>query len=418
MPVDDLWYLRARDPNNTKKRLPSKKHGRGKRWRVRYVDASGEGRERLFERKTDAEAFDLQCRAGVADAVKVDRGERRVTFREYAERWRRSRQTGWAEETVRRMPGNLGGHLYPAFGNRTMRSITLTDVLEWISGEVEDGTALSSIKLYFELLKTIMQAAVIDRVISESPCTSVKLSQVLRGLSRAPKWVPNEDQVLAMVNVVPEQFTAAIWLGAGQGLRLGEVLGMEDGLRCADAEASELHVVQQLRRSKKHGGYCLAPPKSGSSGTIDLDPMVAEVLAAHTKSFPPVAVRLVDTTGPKAVTRSANLLFTGGNGRPLDDSRWSLMWAKWRVAAGWPAEGTFHSLRHFFATTLMSNGVDPQDVQKALRHASLRITLETYVHWLPKRNRPRGVIGTVLSRAATVPQQRGSAGAAVTQRRG
>ncbi|WP_244295191.1 tyrosine-type recombinase/integrase [Micromonospora orduensis] len=54
---------------------------------------------------------------------------------------------------------------------------------------------------------------------------------------------------------------------------------------------------------------------------------------------------------------------------------------------GWPKEGTFHSLRHFFATTLMSNGAEPQKVQKALRHANLRITLETYVHWLPKKDR-------------------------------
>ncbi|MFG3702023.1 hypothetical protein ACGF5C_29625 [Micromonospora sp. NPDC047620] len=28
------------------------------------------------------------------------------------------------------------------------------------------------------------------------------------------------------------------------------------------------------------------------------------------------------------------------------------LWAGWREAAGWPKEGTFHSLRHFFATTL------------------------------------------------------------------
>ncbi|WP_431883758.1 hypothetical protein [Micromonospora gifhornensis] len=34
------------------------------------------------------------------------------------------------------------------------------------------------------------------------------------------------------------------------------------------------------------------------------------------------------------------------------------------------------SLRHFFATTLMSNGVEPQEAQKALRHANLRITLD------------------------------------------
>ena len=56
--------------------------------------------------------------------------------------------------------------------------------------------------------------------------------------------------------------------------------------------------------------------------------------------------------------------------------------------------------RHFCATTLMSNGVDPQEVQKMLRHANLRVTLEAYVHWLPKMGRPRGVIGSVLTKAS------------------
>jgi hypothetical protein len=49
-----------------------------------------------------------------------------------------------------------------------------------------------------------------------------------------------------------------------------------------------------------------------------------------------------------------------------------------------------------FRTTLMSHGYGPQDVQRALRQANLRITLETYVHWLPKKDRPRGVVGQLL----------------------
>ncbi|WP_243715135.1 hypothetical protein [Micromonospora sp. KC207] len=44
----------------------------------------------------------------------------------------------------------------------------------------------------------------------------------------------------------------------------------------------------------------------------------------------------------------------------------------------------------------MSNGVEPQEVQKALRHASLRITLKTYVHWMPKSNRRRGLVGQIF----------------------
>jgi len=39
-------------------------------------------------------------------------------------------------------------------------------------------------------------------------------------------------------------------------------------------------------------------------------------------------------------------------------------------------------------------------VQRALRHSSLRITLETYVHWWPKNERRRNVVGTALQAAA------------------
>ena len=42
---------------------------------------------------------------------------------------------------------------------------------------------------------------------------------------------------------------------------------------------------------------------------------------------------------------------------------------------------SFHALRHFFATTQISQHVEPQEVQRALRHKTLTMTLETFVHW-------------------------------------
>jgi integrase len=130
-----------------------------------------------------------------------------------------------------------------------------------------------------------------------------------------------------------------------------------------------------------------------------LDPFVAEQRAEHIRAFPPIGFELPDITSGERVIRNAAILFTSQRGKLLTDRYWAELWTEWRDAAGWPKEGTFHSLRHFFATTLMSNGVEPQDVQKALRHANLRITLETYVHWLPKKDRPRGVVGDVLRKA-------------------
>lgn len=400
MPVDDLWYLSKRGPDG--KRLPSKRHGRGRRYRVRYHDAYGRAREKLFDRKRDAEEWELRARTGHVNEAKVDQSERNLTFREYGDRWRLSREIGWALETRRRVESNLRRHLYPAFGDRQIRAITLTSVLEWLSLRLAEGTPKSSLKLYFELLDAVMAAAVADKVITENPCDGVKLAQILRGLSRAPKWVPTEREVLALLDVVPPRYRAAIWLGAGQGCRLGEVLGMEYSTRCVDFGRGELHVVQQLRYSpREHGGFYLSEPKAGSSGTVDLDPVVAEVLAEHVRQFPPVDIDLIDITSGEPVRRTVPLLFTTTHGNPFTDRTWSREWVGWRDAAGWPKEhGTFHALRHFFATTLITNHMEPQEVQRLLRHKTLRITLETYVHWWPKRERRRGVVGALLQAAS------------------
>ncbi|MEO3781596.1 tyrosine-type recombinase/integrase [Micromonospora sp. B11E3] len=105
--------------------------------------------------------------------------------------------------------------------------------------------------------------------------------------------------------------------------------------------------------------------------------------------------------GKQAKRRAVPLLFTDEQGKPIHDQRWSDLWRGWRKAAGWPEEeGRVHSLRHYFATRLITSGADPTDVQNALRHSSLRITLETYVHWWPKKNRRRNIVSTALREAA------------------
>jgi integrase len=403
MTVDDMWYLKKLGPD--KKRVPSKLHGKGKRWRVRY-----DGGTRYFERQTDAKNFDAAKRTGLELDLPRRSAGRSITFHEYADRWCQSRTVTWAVETRRRVPGNLRLHLIPEFGDKPLTDITTTLVLEWISRRLADDTPKSSLKLYFELLDAVLAAAVADKEASENPCDGVKLGQILRGVSRAPKWVPSQDDVVALFHVVPARYHAVLWLGAGQGLRISEALGMEDSERCIESAHQELHVVQQLRYSpKEYGGFYLSEPKSGSSGTIDLDPVVDKAISDHAREFPPDEVEVTDITGPEPQTRAARLLFTTTRGNPFTASTWSKEWIKWRTNAGWPDDphhSGFHALRHFFATTLISNGADPKDVQRALRHKTLQITLETYVHWWPRRERRRGVVGALLQAATERPAGR------------
>ncbi len=72
MAVDDLWYLRKRDPA-TGERLPSQRHGRGKRWRVRWIDPeTGQTRTELFGRRADAERHDANMHADISRGQYVD----------------------------------------------------------------------------------------------------------------------------------------------------------------------------------------------------------------------------------------------------------------------------------------------------------------------------------------------------------
>ena len=120
MALIDLWYLPTRGPDN--KRIPSKRYGCGKRYRVDYLDAAGHPRSRSFAHKPAAKDFDTACRAGVAAEVNTARAATRLTFPEYAARWRAAREFSWEVETRRRIPSNIAYHLNPAFSDPSERS--------------------------------------------------------------------------------------------------------------------------------------------------------------------------------------------------------------------------------------------------------------------------------------------------------
>jgi integrase len=43
---------------------------------------------------------------------------------------------------------------------------------------------------------------------------------------------------------------------------------------------------------------------------------------------------------------------------------------------------TLHSLRHYFASTLLHAGADVVTVQRAMGHGSAATTLRVYAHWI------------------------------------
>jgi integrase len=56
-------------------------------------------------------------------------------------------------------------------------------------------------------------------------------------------------------------------------------------------------------------------------------------------------------------------------------------WTRWARRVG--VQFTFHDLRHFFCSTLLSQGINPKAVAKVAGHSSAVVTLSTYAHVMP-----------------------------------
>ena len=55
--IEDRWTKTVRHPDGRTESVPSANHGKGSRWRARYVDDDGNEREKLFGKKADAQRW-------------------------------------------------------------------------------------------------------------------------------------------------------------------------------------------------------------------------------------------------------------------------------------------------------------------------------------------------------------------------
>lgn len=348
------------------------------RYRARYRDPEGKERARHFDRKVDADRWLISVEHSKLVGDYVDPSAGRVTMRAYAETWR-ARQVH-RQLTAEGVESILKNHVYPHLGGRPLGSIRTADVQAWVKAVSED-LAPSTVELIYRYLKTIMRAAVEDRVIPRSPCTkSVKLPKKEGG-----RVVPLEvDQVLRMAEALPERYRALVTLGAGSGLRQGEAFGLTvdrvDFLRRTVTVDRQL--ISAVGKAPEFG-----PPKTTASyRTVPVAQLVTDALAAHLAEFGP---------GPDG------LIFTNGRGEAIRRAQWSPIWRPAATTAALPTRAGFHALRHFYASALIAAGCSVKVVQEALGHAKAAQTLDTYSHlWPNDEDRARQAVEAIFAQPA------------------
>jgi integrase len=330
------------------------------RYRARWREyPGGPQKTRQFARKGDADRFLDGLRGDLARGVYVDPAGGRVLFLEYAEKWRAGQvhrpNTAAQAETYLRL------HAYPTLGRRPIGAIRRSEIQAWVRDQTT-ALAPASVELVYRWVSTIFKSAVSDRLIASSPCIRIALPK-----RTDTEIVPlNVTEVESLAVAVPDRYRALIVFAAGMGMRQGECFGLS--IDRVDFLRKQVRVDRQLIAAQA-GVPEFGPPKTKAGfRTIPMPRIVGETLAGHLTRYHP---------GP------AGLVFTNTLGYPLRRNTAGEMWHRAAGLAGLPDWATFHDLRHFYASLLISRGCSVKVIQRRLGHQSAVETLDTYGHLWP-----------------------------------
>ncbi|HEY9482967.1 MAG TPA: site-specific integrase, partial [Micromonosporaceae bacterium] len=235
--------------------------------------------------------------------------------------------------------------------------------------------AASTVRTMMTTVKAVFRAAVHDRVIGLNPTERVVVPAAAR-----KQIVPLPvETVETIASGIKAQYRALVVLGAGAGLRPGELFG----LRVDDIDFMRRTVRVERQVVKVDGVPQIGPPKTRSSyRTIPIgDTVIVEVSAHISKKYP----------------NADGLLFPAPAGGLINDAAFGEhVWKPAVKKAGATHVGP-HSLRHFYASVLIAAGQSVKVVSERLGHSNAAMTLNTYSHlWPVDEDKTRSAIDDVF----------------------
>ena len=294
----------------------------------------------------------------------------RQTFREYAETWLAGKPG--TEASRGRIRSSLENHLYPIIGDEYLEDLSrdrLQAVVTNLRKKNGDPFSTSTSWVIIQHLNQVLNAAVANESLTRN-----RAKGIVPSVGRDPRQIiiPTPDQVAALAEVIDPRSRGLVAAGAGLGVRQGEAFGM---IRPAlDFLRKSVHIGTKVRYEKgKHhlDSYTknrnVRSRRRDNNGHRDvpLSQPVANELTRHLEEFG---------------TGMLDLLFLNPDGRMLYHRNWNRdVW--WPAAKAVDLNATFHSLRHFYATSLLRNKVSVAAVSKVLGDQQSTV-IKYYSHWI------------------------------------
>jgi integrase len=273
----------------------------GRVWIVRCPVPSTDGETTIRSRtlrkrdgytKTDAHALLKEMLAEVKRDGELRRKPAPAKFGDFAGDWIETypQAANLRPTTINDYRKILRGHLIPSFGAMLLTDLTTRRVKEYVAALLRSGRKPNTARNHINLLHSIMEAAVEDKLISENPVSRACRPKV----DQVDKPVLSAAEVFRVSAAFDELHGEAAtdderrWITLGQlafltfallGIRLGELRGLRwRDVRFVDPDHPTPWISIERQQVR---GHELAPKSPRGVRSLDLPPDLAHALATY-----------------------------------------------------------------------------------------------------------------------------------------
>ncbi len=380
--VENLWVSRSGER--------TKLYGKGKQWRARYVDSSGDERTRRFRFKSEAVDWLKNVTRSGADVAPEVKGEWTVA-QQYL-RW--IRRAHIAETTRATRQHTWRAHVAGRWGDVQVTKVQPPDVKAWLSDLTEADKGIPTIENALGVLRMVLSDAVSDKRLIRNPCDGAKAPRRLPVKKRRKDCYLSHKQVDALAEACGSDGPVVRFLSY-TGLRWGEMAALTVG--AVDLNRRRLHIDRTV--SEADGRLIWKAPKDYEARSVPFPDFIADDLSALMAGKG--GDDLVFTASERGVLRVSHW-----RPRVFNPARDSLK--------GFP-KVTPHDLRHTAASLVVSAGGNVLALARMLGHEDPSITLKVYADLF---DTDLDALADVLTNARTAALKQSSTATADTESAG
>lgn len=307
--------------------------------------------------KTKREALKYE-----AEFLSIKHASMNMLLKNFVDVYFRDKGGELKERSVKNKRYMIDKHVLPVFGEIPMNKISASDIIQWQNNLIEQGYQPTYLRMIHNQIAAIFNHAYRIYGLEDNPCAKIKRM----GKAEASKmefWT-KEEYIKFIASVEKKSyyfplFETLFWTGC----RIGEVLAltMED----IDLVNNKIHISKTYYRN--HSKDIITSPKTDNSiRTIDIPQFLTDELSEYIKSI--YGIERTERLFPITV-------------RAVE------VYMKRHVEKVGVKSIRVHDLRHSHVAYLIHKGVDPLVIKERVGHRDIKITLNTYGHLYPSKQK-------------------------------